>query len=211
MQQGHLFDKIESQDDLSAKNSYTLYKILDELYEVTHTCKVCPLGELRTNYVFGEGNPNAKVVVVGEAPGAEEDAQGRPFVGRSGKLLDKILSAIKFTRDDVFICNIVKCRPPGNREPQKDEIEACSPILMRQIQIIKPRIILLLGRVAANVLLDNKQSMSAMRGKIIRWNNIDVFVTYHPAALLRNPNWKRLCWEDVQHLRKHYDQHYAAD
>lgn len=211
MQQGFLFDKMANHEENDPQNDYSAQKTLNELFDLTKECKNCRLGELRNNYVFGEGNFNAKVVVIGEAPGAEEDAQGRPFVGRSGQLLDKILSAIKFNREDVFICNIVKCRPPSNREPQQDEISSCLPILMRQIQLIKPRIILMLGRVAANVLLENKQSMSAMRGKIIKWQNIDVFVTYHPAALLRNPNWKRLCWEDVQLMRKHYDEFYAAD
>jgi len=211
MQQGFLFDKMANQEENDPQSDYSAQKTLNELFDLTKECKNCRLGELRNNYVFGEGNFNAKVVVIGEAPGAEEDAQGRPFVGRSGQLLDKILSAIKFNREDVFICNIVKCRPPSNREPQQDEISSCLPILMRQIQLIKPRIILMLGRVAANVLLENKQSMSAMRGKIIKWQNIDVFVTYHPAALLRNPNWKRLCWEDVQLMRKHYDEFYAAD
>ncbi len=211
MQQGFLFDKMAPGEEFEEKKEYGSLKTLDDLYHATKECKNCRLGDLRNNYVFGEGDPKSKVVVVGEAPGADEDAQGRPFVGRSGQLLEKILLAIKFRRQDVFICNILKCRPPGNREPQQDERDSCLPILLRQIELINPKIMLLLGRVAANVLLDNKQSMSAMRGKVIKWKNIDVFVTYHPAALLRNPNWKRLCWEDVQLLRKHYDEYYAAD
>lgn len=209
MNQGNLFEQFEQTALPSPEQGLEKYKTLPELYEATKDCRKCRLGELRKNYVFGEGNEKAKVVVVGEAPGAEEDAQGRPFVGRSGQLLDKILEAVKFRREEVYICNVVKSRPPENRNPLPDEIEACMPYLNRQLEIIKPKIILALGRVAANALLDNKLSMSAMRGKVLKWRNIDVFVTYHPAALLRNPNWKRLCWEDVQLLRRHYDEKYA--
>jgi len=127
-------------------------------------------------------------------------------VGRSGKLLDKILEAIGFSRDDVFICNIIKCRPPANRNPHADEISCCMPWLNAQLALLNPAVLLLLGKVAANTLLDNKQSMGNLRGKIIRWNGYDVIVTYHPAALLRNPNWKRQCWDDVRMLRSHYDK-----
>ena len=179
---------------------------LNDLYEQSKTCRKCRLADTRTNYVFGEGNPEAKIVVIGEAPGAEEDAQGRPLVGRSGKLLDKILEAIGFSRDDVFICNIIKCRPPANRNPHADEISCCMPWLNAQLALLNPAVLLLLGKVAANTLLDNKQSMGNLRGKIIRWNGYDVIVTYHPAALLRNPNWKRQCWDDVRMLRSHYDK-----
>ncbi|MBN1928440.1 MAG: uracil-DNA glycosylase [Chlorobiaceae bacterium] len=178
---------------------------LDALGKIVRECRKCRLAELRKNVVFGEGNPKARVFVIGEAPGADEDAQGRPFVGRSGQLLDKILFAIGFERKEVYIGNIIKCRPPENRNPLADEIDCCKPWLMQQLDIIRPDIILLLGRVAANTILGNTLSMSAMRGKLIRWNGFDCFVTYHPAALLRNPNWKRLCWEDVQQLRAHYD------
>ncbi|NTW48997.1 MAG: uracil-DNA glycosylase [Chlorobiales bacterium] len=209
MNQGNLFDQFEQPALPSSEQGLETFKTLSELYAATKSCKKCRLGELRKNYVFGEGNEKAKVVVVGEAPGAEEDAQGRPFVGRSGQLLDKILEAVKFGRQEVYICNVIKSRPPENRNPMPDEIEACLPYLNRQLEIIKPKIILVLGRVAANALLENKHSMSAMRGKAMKWRNIDVFVTYHPAALLRNPNWKRLCWEDVQLLRRHYDEKYA--
>jgi len=179
---------------------------LDALRRVTLECRQCRLSQTRHNVVFGEGNPEAGLFVIGEAPGAEEDAQGRPFVGRSGQLLDKILLAIGFQRNDVYIGNIIKCRPPENRNPLGDEIECCKPWLMQQLNIINPEILLLLGRVAANTILDNTLSMGAMRGRIIRWNRFDCVVTYHPAALLRNPNWKQLCWEDVQMLRAHYDK-----
>jgi uracil-DNA glycosylase family 4 len=179
---------------------------LDALRRTTIECRKCRLAETRKNVVFGEGNPQAGLFVIGEAPGADEDAQGRPFVGRSGQLLDKILLAIGFERHDVYIGNIIKCRPPENRNPLSDEIDCCKPWLMQQLDIINPKVLLLLGRVAANTILENTQSMGSMRGRIIKWNRFDCVVTYHPAALLRNPNWKRLCWEDVQMLRAHYDK-----
>jgi uracil-DNA glycosylase len=127
-------------------------------------------------------------------------------VGRSGQLLNKILLSIGFERQDVYIGNIIKCRPPENRNPLPDEIDCCKPWLMNQLGIIRPKILLLLGRVAANTILGNNLSMGAMRGRIISWNQFDCVVTYHPAALLRNPNWKKPCWEDVQMLREHYDR-----
>ncbi|RXK84954.1 uracil-DNA glycosylase [Chlorobaculum sp. 24CR] len=179
---------------------------LGDLRRMSLECRQCRLAETRNSVVFGEGNPEARLFVIGEAPGAEEDAQGRPFVGRSGQLLDKILLAIGFERKDVYIGNIIKCRPPQNRNPLADEIDCCKPWLMQQLEIINPKVLLLLGRVAANTMLANTQSMGSMRGKLIGWNGFDCFVTYHPAALLRNPNWKRLCWEDVQLLRAHYDK-----
>ncbi|UZJ39131.1 MULTISPECIES: uracil-DNA glycosylase [unclassified Prosthecochloris] len=201
--QGSLFEDDSSIN--AQKESAARFRDLNDLYEQSKDCTKCRLAETRNNFVFGEGNPKAQIVVIGEAPGAEEDAQGRPFVGRSGKLLDKILEAIGFSREDVFICNIIKCRPPENRNPNLDEIQSCMPWLKIQLQLIKPKILLLLGRVAANTVLDNKQSMANLRGRILRWNGYDVIVTYHPAALLRNPNWKRHCWEDVKMLRSHYD------
>lgn len=201
--QGSLFEDDSSIN--AQKESAALFRDLNDLYEQSKDCTKCRLAETRNNFVFGEGNPKAQIVVIGEAPGAEEDAQGRPFVGRSGKLLDKILEAIGFSREDVFICNIIKCRPPENRNPNLDEIQSCMPWLKIQLQLIKPKVLLLLGRVAANTVLDNKQSMANLRGRILRWNGYDVIVTYHPAALLRNPNWKRHCWEDVKMLRSHYD------
>jgi len=162
------------------------------------------LSGTRQNFVFGEGNPLANLVVIGEAPGAEEDASGRPFVGRSGQLLDKILQAAGFRREEVYICNILKCRPPGNRNPLDNEISSCMPWLLQQLQIINPKVILMLGKVAANTILDNTLSLGSMRGKLIKWNGYDCFITYHPAALLRNPNWKKGCWEDIQAMMRHY-------
>jgi uracil-DNA glycosylase family 4 len=171
-----------------------------------NTCQKCPLGGTRTNFVFGVGNPQATLMVIGEAPGADEDAQGEPFVGRAGQLLTKILEAINFRRDDVYICNILKCRPPGNRKPTPEESELCTPYLKKQIGLIQPKVILCLGLTAAENLLKTKESMTNLRGKVFQYENTPVMVTYHPAALLRNPNWKRPTWEDVQAVRRLHDE-----
>ncbi|NTU69148.1 MAG: uracil-DNA glycosylase [Chlorobiaceae bacterium] len=179
---------------------------LDTVRKIAIECRKCRLSEMRQNVVFGEGNPHAGLFVIGEAPGADEDAQGRPFVGRSGQLLDKILLAVGFDRKEVYIGNIIKCRPPENRNPLADEIECCMPWLEEQLDIVAPKMLLLLGRVAANTILGISLSLAAMRGRVIRWKGFDCVVTYHPAALLRNPNWKRPCWEDVQMMRAHYDK-----
>lgn len=178
---------------------------LNSLYEQIHNCQKCALGKTRTKFVFGVGNPDADAMLIGEAPGAEEDKQGEPFVGRAGKLLNDILKAINFNREDVYIANILKCRPPNNRDPQPGEMETCIPYLEKQIQLIKPKVILCLGRIAANGLLNKKMTLGALRESIHEFNGVKVVVTYHPAALLRNPNWKRGCWEDVQKFRKIYD------
>ncbi len=210
MSQENLFSQLTTEGTAQPADDLQRYKTLKELYEATKDCQKCRLGRTRKNYVFGEGNEHAKVMLIGEAPGADEDEQGRPFVGRSGELLNKILSAIKFSREEVYIANIIKSRPPNNRNPEPDEIQACLPYLIRQIELIRPKIILALGKVAANTLLGNSHTMNALRGKLHRWRNIDVIVTYHPAALLRNPSWKKLCWEDVQMLRRLYDEKYSG-
>ncbi len=182
-------------------------KNLEELFSKINHCTKCELYKNRNNFVFGSGNPNAEVIVIGEGPGAEEDKQGLPFVGRAGILLTDILKAIKFSRDEVYIANIVKCRPPDNRTPFQEEMEKCLPYLKKQIELIRPRLILCLGLTAAKGLLGRKESLTALRGKIFDYNNsIKVMVTFHPAALLRNPNWKRDCWKDVQEFRKLYDE-----
>jgi uracil-DNA glycosylase family 4 len=181
-------------------------KSLDELNRLIKDCTNCVLHKNRTNFVFGSGNPNAKVMVIGEGPGAEEDKQGLPFVGRAGQLLTDILKAIKFERDEVYIANIVKCRPPENRTPLPEEMETCIPYLKKQIELIKPKMILCLGLTAAKGLLRKKESLTALRGKFFDYEGIKVMVTFHPAALLRNPNWKRDCWEDVKKFRKMYDE-----
>lgn len=186
--------------------NFAEYKDLDSFYKAIHTCTNCPLGSTRTNFVFGVGNPNADVMLIGEAPGAEEDKQGIPFVGRAGKLLTDILKAIKFEREDVYIANILKCRPPNNRNPLPAEMSECIPYLYKQIELIKPKVILCLGLVAANSLLNQKSSLTKLRGNIFEIQGIKAMVTYHPAALLRNPGWKRGCWEDVQQFRKLYDE-----
>ncbi|MGH9260365.1 MAG: uracil-DNA glycosylase, partial [Acidimicrobiales bacterium] len=148
---------------------------------------------------------DARLVVVGEGPGRTEDETGRPFVGRAGELLTKILAAIDFPRDRVFICNVVKCRPPENRVPLYDEIQACVPYLFRQLELIKPTVILAMGGAAAQTLLNTKQSLGALRNQVHRFRGIPVIVTYHPAALLRNPNWKRPTWHDVRIARRLLD------
>lgn len=179
---------------------------LDVLYDHIHTCQNCKLGATRTKFVFGTGNPNAGLMVIGEAPGADEDAQGEPFVGRGGQLLTKILEAIHFKREDVFIANIIKCRPPENRRPEAEEVAECEPYLYKQIELVQPKLILALGLTAVNTLLKSKHTMGAIRGKVMEFRGIPMMTTYHPAALLRNPEWKRAAWEDIQLLRKLYDE-----
>lgn len=179
---------------------------LQSLYEAIKDCQKCSLGRQRTNFVFGTGNARADIVLVGEAPGAEEDLQGIPFVGKAGQLLDKILAAIDFSRKDVYICNILKCRPPQNRDPLPSEIERCKPYLDKQLELLNPQFILCLGRVAAQTLLNTEQSLSSLRGKVHEYGNSKLIVTYHPAALLRYPQYKRPTWEDVQLLRRLYDE-----
>jgi DNA polymerase len=166
----------------------------------------CPLGQTRTKFVFGVGNPNADIMIIGEAPGADEDAKGEPFVGRAGQLLTKILQAINFEREEVFIANILKCRPPDNRTPIPSEVEQCEPYLLKQIELIKPKFILAVGLTAANTLLKQKFKMADIRGKIFDYHGVNMLITYHPAALLRNPEWKKYTWEDVQLLRRLYDE-----
>lgn len=179
---------------------------LDELFNATCNCQNCVLGKTRKTYVFGKGNPNAKVMLIGEGPGADEDIKGEPFVGKAGQLLTDILRAIKITREEVYIANIVKCRPPGNRTPEQDEIAACLPYLEKQIDLIKPALILCLGATAAFGLLKKKETLGRLRKTVFSYKNIQVMVTYHPAALLRNPAWKKDCWEDVQAFRALYDK-----
>lgn len=185
--------------------SWAATTTLTELNEQICTCMQCPLGHTRTNFVFGSGNPNADIMIVGEAPGADEDEQGLPFVGRAGQLLTKILEAISLPREEVYICNILKCRPPNNRKPLVGETDQCEPYLWKQIEIVQPKLILALGLTAANTLLKNKESMTNLRGKIHDYHGIRTLVTYHPAALLRNPEWKKYAWDDVKLLRNLYD------
>ncbi len=186
--------------------SWTAASSLADLNSMICDCQKCALGATRTKFVFGVGNPKAEIVLIGEAPGADEDAKGEPFVGRAGQLLNKILEAIRFKREEVYICNILKCRPPGNRDPLPEEVQLCEPDLWKQLEIIKPKIILCLGRISAQVLLKTADSLTKLRENVHDYRGIPLMVTYHPAALLRNPNWKRPTWEDVQKLRKMYDE-----
>lgn len=201
-----LFNEASPAKPIISSGGWTASTSLDALDKLICTCVKCPLGFTRTKFVFGVGNPKATLMIIGEAPGADEDAQGEPFVGRAGQLLNKILEAVNFKRSDVYICNILKCRPPNNRKPMPEESEACKPYLKKQIELIKPKIILCLGLTAAENLLGTKESMTKLRGRVMQYEGVPVMMTYHPAALLRNPNWKRPAWEDVQAVRKLHDE-----
>jgi uracil-DNA glycosylase family 4 len=170
-----------------------------------HNCSRCKLSPTRKNIVFGSGNPRADLMFVGEAPGADEDEQGLPFVGRAGQLLTKIIESIGLRREEVFICNILKCRPPGNRNPEPDEIAACEQFLFRQIEAVKPKVICALGAFSAKTLLGSNEPISRLRGSLIDYRGIKLMATFHPAYLLRNPNEKRSVWEDVQTVRDYLD------
>jgi uracil-DNA glycosylase family 4 len=165
-------------------------------------CTRCRLHKGRTNLVFGVGNVNADLMFVGEGPGADEDAQGEPFVGRAGQLLNNMIAAMGIKRADVYIANVVKCRPPGNRTPEKDECDTCSPFLMRQIDVIKPKVIVALGAVAAKNLLAVNDSMANLRGRWYDFRDTKLLVTYHPAYLLRDPRQKKEAWKDLQMVMK---------
>jgi uracil-DNA glycosylase family 4 len=178
---------------------------LESLAAEVAACTACKLHPTRTHTVFGCGNPDARVLFIGEAPGRNEDEQGLPFVGRAGQLLTDILRAIRFERDEVYICNILKCRPPENRDPEPDEAGACEPFLRRQLAIIQPHLICCLGRHAAMTLLDTRASLRSLRESVHFYQGIPVLATFHPAALLRNPHWKRDTWEDVRKLRALHD------
>ena len=168
-------------------------------------CQICPLGQTRTNFVFGSGTADAGIMFIGEAPGADEDRQGVPFVGKAGQLLTKIIEAMGLSREQVYICNVLKCRPPGNRDPKPEEIAACEPYLKRQIEMVRPRIICTLGRISTQALLKTGAPMRSLRGTLHEYEGIPLIATYHPAALLRNPEWKRGTWEDMKWLRREYD------
>jgi DNA polymerase len=185
----------------SGEDAATRAERLAELASEATTCERCRLWRDRTSVVFGSGDPDADLMFVGEGPGAEEDRQGLPFVGPAGALLTKIIEAIELTRDRVYITNVVKCRPPGNRDPLPDEAGACRGYLERQIELIRPKVIVALGRVAAQALLGNDLPLGRMRGRWFSVQGVPTMVTYHPAALLRNRAWKRPTWEDMQAVR----------
>lgn len=184
------------------KEKSVMVEDLEDIKNDLGNCQRCKLAKTRNNIVFGAGNPNARLVFVGEGPGFEEDKQGLPFVGKAGKLLTKIIQSINYTRDQVYICNIIKCRPPKNRNPMDDEIDACYPFLKRQIKVIKPEVICALGAFAAQTLLETGEAISRLRGHFHDYMGIKVLPTYHPAYLLRNPVKKRDVWEDMKLLMK---------
>ena len=202
-------DELYLESDPNIKNIPTVSNSIDD-YESDlnsfnnqiNQCQKCSLGGTRNNFVFGFGDPNASLLLVGEAPGEQEDIKGEPFVGRAGKLLDKILLAINRSREkDVYICNVLKCRPPENRNPLPNEVKECEPYLIHQINLIKPKLIVALGRVAGMTLLNVDNSLKSMRGIIHDYNGTPLIVTYHPAALLRNSNWKPEAWKDFKWIR----------
>ena len=193
-----LFDVHESQADWQSIGD------LAQFHSAIKDCLKCPLGGNRIKFVFGSGNPAAEIMLIGEAPGADEDRQGLPFVGKAGQLLDKILAAVQLDRNEVYIGNIIKCRPPQNRDPLPQEIEACLPYLHKQIELVDPTIILCLGRIAAQTLLRTTESLGRLRSKVHDYFGRKLIVTYHPAALLRYPQYKRDTWEDVQLLQRIY-------
>jgi len=177
---------------------FTLQEIRKELGD----CKRCKLYRTRRTIVFGEGNEKATLMFIGEGPGYDEDVQGRPFVGKAGQLLNKIIQSIHLQREEVYITNIIKCRPPQNRNPEQDEIETCTPFLMKQIQVIQPKIICALGTFSAQTLLKTNATITALRGKTFDLEGIQVVPTYHPAFLLRNPDKKREVWEDMKKIEQ---------
>jgi DNA polymerase len=179
---------------------------LTQVREALGECMRCKLHKGRKSIVFGVGNPQAWLLFVGEAPGADEDQQGEPFVGKAGQLLTRIIEAMKLTREQVYICNIVKCRPPANRNPEPDEIAACEPFLLAQLQAIQPKLICVLGTVAAQTLLRTREPISKLRGRFYDYHGIPVMPTFHPAYLLRNPYEKKTVWEDMKLLQRAYEK-----
>jgi len=178
--------------------------LLAELERELTECKECPLWETRTKMVFGDGDPEARLVFVGEAPGRDEDLEGKPFVGRAGQLLTRIIEAVDLKREDVYICNVLKCRPPGNRTPSPEEIHHCEPFLLRQLDIIQPAIIVALGAPAAQTLRHTKEAVGRLRGEFREFRGAKLMATYHPAACLRSPKYKPYVWDDMQKVRDEY-------
>ena len=179
---------------------------LNQIQTELHNCTRCKLATAgRQAIVFGEGDPKARLMFVGEGPGEQEDIQGRPFVGKAGQLLDKMINAIGLKREDVYIANAVKCRPPGNRNPEPDEIQACSSFLHRQIDLIRPEVIVALGKFAAQTLLETETRISELRGQFHTYRGVKLMPTFHPAYLLRNPSSKKEAWEDLQKVAKELD------
>ena len=194
--------RINIEEQLGIFDTPSKILTLEEIREEIGDCTRCKLHQGRTNIVFGEGNPKARLVFVGEGPGEEEDKQARPFVGRAGQLLTKIITAMGLRRSDVYICNVVKCRPPGNRSPELDEAGTCEQFLFKQLRAINPDVIVCLGSVAAQSVLRTKEKVGNLRGKFHSYGRAKVRVTYHPAALLRNPGYKKPLWDDIQVVMK---------
>ena len=193
---------IDANIQLNIFDSFSEKQTLEDIREEIGDCTRCKLHTGRTNIVFGEGNPRARLVFVGEGPGRDEDIQGQPFVGRAGQLLTKIINAMGLKRSDVYICNVVKCRPPGNRTPEQDEIATCQQFLIKQLRTIDPAVIVCLGSVAAQSVLNTKAKLGELRGNFHTYGHAKLMVTYHPAALLRNPGFKKPLWEDMQLVMK---------
>lgn len=189
------------QEQIILKEELGEFNSLNELNSVVQTCKKCRLHELRNHVVFGEGNPKAELMFIGEGPGEDEDLSGRPFVGRAGQLLTKMIEAMKLKRDDVYIANIVKCRPPGNRTPADDEVTCCAPYLIKQIELVKPKIIVSLGAPATCTMFGKKIKISQVRGQFYDWKEgVKLMPTFHPAYILRNPPDKKYVWSDLQQV-----------
>jgi len=186
----------------AAAGAPALGESLEEIRADLGECHRCSLGGQRTNLVYGVGNPQARLVFVGEAPGRDEDLKGEPFVGEAGQLLTKIIQAMGFERDQVYICNVLKCRPPGNRNPHHDEVESCSPFMLRQVKAIAPAVIVGLGTFAVQTLLQSKEPISRLRGHFHDYHGIPLMPTFHPAFLLRNPEKKREVWADMQQVMR---------
>jgi uracil-DNA glycosylase family 4 len=184
---------LEERADASAQKT-----LLSDLEAIASVCVKCNLAKTRTQVVYGVGNPNADLMFIGEAPGRDEDEQGEPFVGRAGQLLTDIIKAMKLTRNDVYIANVVKCRPPENRNPEPEELDACRPYIRQQVEIIQPRVIVTLGKFALQSLLEKAYGITSVRGKWLEYNGVKVMPTYHPAYLLRTPSAKKDVWEDMK-------------
>ena len=187
------------------------FATLEDIRNAVHSCRNCPLGSSRLNPVFGEGDPNARLMFIGEGPGRDEDIQGRPFVGKAGMLLDKMIAAMQFSREEVYIANIVKCRPPDNRVPTPEEAQCCIGYLKRQIELVRPEVIVLLGATAVKYLLNVTNGISRLRGRWLSYENIPVMATFHPAFLLRQESAKRETWNDLQQVMARFGKYHRPN
>ena len=203
IQQWQKKDKLAATTSVALPDAETMTAAWQTLKNEAENCVACGLHKTRTHVVFGVGHHSADLLIVGEAPGANEDKQGEPFVGRAGQLLNNMLQAIGLMRQDIYIANILKCRPPQNRDPKTEEVALCTPFLERQITLLQPKVILALGRIAAHFLLNSTASLASMRGREFRYQDIPLLVSYHPAYLLRSPREKRKSWQDLQRLQNY--------